>query len=567
MKRILFTMLLCFCALQYGFSQGPKWVTKAKKSVFSIMTFDKDHNLLKTGNGFFISPTGVGVSDFDLFKGAYRAVVINTDGKEIPVECILGADDTYDVVKFRVDLSLVKKVDYIDLNTSNISIGDEVFVLPYSVEKDRACTPGKVKKVDVIRDNHKYYTLDLRTSTNLVSCPVLNASGMAVGLLQKSFDNSDSMTSHAVDANFVAGLQISALSFDDVSLKDIYIKKGLPEQEDQSLVYLMMVSSKLPLKEMGVLYSDFIKQFPNSSEGYLKRAQYFLNIAEKSDDVLFAENDLKKALEVSPTKDAILFSIARLILNNQGLEVLNDLPNWQVETALERIDEAIRIKDEAIYTQLRAEALTLLGRFDEALDCYSVVNKSEIASPLSFYNTALVEKAKGSSSDVVLVLLDSCVNRLEKPYNFSASPYLFERAQVLTSIGKHRDALKDLDEYYYSVNGQVNSAFFYFREQVAVQAKLFQQALDDIELAIQLDPNEPIYLAEKASINLRVGRYEVALETVNNLIALDPNYAEAYRLQGVAYMQLKDNRACASFKKAKELGDIVVEQLIDKHCK
>src|SRR5699024_4342331 len=117
MKRILFTMLLCFCALQYGFSQGPKWVTKAKKSVFSIMTFDKDHNLLKTGNGFFISPTGVGVSDFDLFKGAYRAVVINTEGKEIPVECILGADDTYDVVKFRVDLSLVKKVDYIDLNT------------------------------------------------------------------------------------------------------------------------------------------------------------------------------------------------------------------------------------------------------------------------------------------------------------------------------------------------------------------------------------------------------------------------------------------------------------------
>lgn len=560
-------MLLCFCALQYGFSQGPKWVTKAKKSVFSIMTFDKDHNLLKTGNGFFISPTGVGVSDFDLFKGAYRAVVINTEGKEIPVECILGADDTYDVVKFRVDLSLVKKVDYIDLNTSNISIGDEVFVLPYSVEKDRACTPGKVKKVDVIRDNHKYYTLDLRTSTNLVSCPVLNASGMAVGLLQKSFDNSDSMTSHAVDANFVAGLQISALSFDDVSLKDIYIKKGLPEQEDQALVYLMMVSSKLPLKEMGVLYSDFIKQFPNSSEGYLKRAQYFLNIAEKSDDVLFAENDLKKALEVSPTKDAILFSIARLILNNQSLEVLNDLPNWQVETALERIDEAISIKDEAIYTQLRAEALTLLGRFDEALDCYSVVNKSEIASPLSFYNTALVEKAKGSSSDVVLVLLDSCVNRLEKPYNVSASPYLFERAQVLTSIGKHRDALKDLDEYYYSVNGQVNSAFFYFREQVAVQAKLFQQALDDIELAIQLDPNEPIYLAEKASINLRVGRYEVALETVNNLIALDPNYAEAYRLQGVAYMQLKDNRACASFKKAKELGDIVVEQLIDKHCK
>ena len=48
----------------------------------------------------------------------------------------------------------------------------------------------------------------------------------------------------------------------------------------------------------------------------------------------------------------------------------------------------------------------------------------------------------------------------------------------------------------------------------------------------------------------------------------DPKYAEAYRLMGVAQLQLKQNKeACASFAKAKELGDPNVDALIEKHCK
>ena len=36
----------------------------------------------------------------------------------------------------------------------------------------------------------------------------------------------------------------------------------------------------------------------------------------------------------------------------------------------------------------------------------------------------------------------------------------------------------------------------------------------------------------------------------------DPKYAEAYRLMGIAQLQMKkDKEACASFAKAKELGD------------
>ena len=52
--------------------------------------------------GFFVKPNGTGVADYGLFDGAQRAVVINSDGKEFPIDCILGANSMYDVVKFRI---------------------------------------------------------------------------------------------------------------------------------------------------------------------------------------------------------------------------------------------------------------------------------------------------------------------------------------------------------------------------------------------------------------------------------------------------------------------------------
>ena len=567
MRQILLSVMLCFLALQYTYAQGPKWVTKSKRAVFSVMTFDKDDHLLKTGNGFFISDKGIGVSDYNLFKGAYRAIVINSEGKELPVYSILGADDTYDVVKFRVDITDFKKMVALEPFTDSVKVGSEVVVLPYSVQKDRLCKPGKIKRIDRIRDNYAYYTLDLRVGETLISCPVLNSDGKVVALLQRNFADEDSMTSHAVDINFIRSLQVQALSYGDITLKDIHIKKGLPEEESDALIYLYMVSANSSQQEIGDLLNDFIYQFPNSNEGYLKRAQHILNNATDMKDVARADEDMKKAYTVSTNKDEVLFSLSKIILANQNVELLNNQSDWSLDEALKKINEAISIKKEPIYIQIKGEILVALERYDEALTCYDEVNKSDIASAASFYNTALVNKVKGVEDTVVLALMDSCINRLEKPYTMNAAPYLFERAQLLEEAGKNREALLDLKEYYYAVDGQVNANFFYYREQVAVKARLYQQAFDDLDLALQLEPNETLYIAEKASLNLRVGRYKEALEDIEKILNIDSKNGEAYRLQGVAYIQLKDNRACESLQKAKELGDPLVDQIIEKHCK
>ena len=90
-----------------------------------------------------------------------------------------------------------------------------------------------------------------------------------------------------------------------------------------------------------------------------------------------------------------------------------------------------------------------------------------------------------------------------------------------------RNAMLDYDAYYNAVNGKVNDMFYYYREQAALKAKQYQRALDDMAKAIELNPEDLTYRAELAVVNLRVGRYEEALNVLKTALEKDPKYAEA----------------------------------------
>ena len=75
-KKLLLMLTLCLLA-QWSVAQAPKWVDKAKRAVFSVVTYDQNDKILNTGNGFFVTEDGVALSDYNLFKGAKRAVVMS----------------------------------------------------------------------------------------------------------------------------------------------------------------------------------------------------------------------------------------------------------------------------------------------------------------------------------------------------------------------------------------------------------------------------------------------------------------------------------------------------------
>lgn len=568
MKKILILPFLLFFLIQGSMAQTPKWVEKAKRAVFSVVTYDKNDKMLNTGNGFFVSEDGLALSDYTLFKGAERAVVITSEGKQMPVSLILGANDMYDVIKFRVAIT-EKKVPALIVAKTAPAVGADAWMLPYSTQKSIACVTGKVKEVSKVAGEYHYYTLGMQMKDKMVSCPVMNAEGQVFGIAQKSSGIDTVTTCYAAGAAFAMAQKISALSLGDAALKKIGIRKGLPETEDQALVYLFMASSSLSGEDYEKLLDDFIRQFPANADGYLRRANY--NASKGKDDQTWYDKavaDFNQALKVAQKKDDVYYNIGKLMYAYQLSKPEKTYKDWTYDTALKNVRQAIAIDPLPIYIQMEGDILFAQQDYAGALAAYEKVNASNIASPATFFSAAKTKELMKGDPKEVVALMDSCIVRCPQPITADFAPYLLERAQMNMNADQARNAMLDYDAYHTAVKGEVNDVFYYYREQAALKARQFQRALDDIVKAIEMNPTDLTYQAEHAVVNLRVGRYEEAIQILNNILKSDPKYAEAYRLLGLCQIQLKKtDEACGNFKKAKELGDPNVDELITKYCK
>ena len=474
----------------------------------------------------------------------------------------------YDVVMIRVAIS-GKKVPALVVSPTAPTVGTSVYLLPYSTQKDRSYTAGQVKEESKVEGQYHYYTLDMHLKDKMVSCPVMTADGQVFGLAQKSSGKDTATICYAVGADYAMSQKISPLSFNDHALSSIGIKKALPDTEEQALVYLYMASSQLTPEKYAELLNDFIAQYPNSADGYLRRANYYA--AKGKDDQAWYDKavaDFNQALKVAQKKDDVYYNIGKLMYAYHLSKPEKTYKDWTYDTALQNVRQAIAIDPLPIYTQMEGDILFAQQDYAGALAAYEKVNASNIASPATFFSAAKTkELAKGDPKEVV-ALMDSCIARCPQPITADFAPYLLERAQMNMKADQARNAMLDYDAYHTAVKGEVNDVFYYYREQAALKARQFQRALDDIAKAIEMNPTDLTYQAEHAVINLRVGRYEEAIQILNNILKTDPKYGEAYRLLGLCQIQLKKtDEACGNFKKAKELGDPNADELITKYCK
>ncbi len=566
MKKTLL-LLTCLLITQAGWAQElPKWANKARKAVFSVITYTKDNKILNTGNGFYIDEQGTAVSDYSLFKGADHAVIVTAEGKELPITFILGANDMYDVVKFRTEVN--KKSEALQPATQASPVSSTVYLLPYSTQKAMTGQNGTVTKIDSISNDSFYYTLNMKTTDKTISCPIMNAAGEVIGMIQKNADK-ESKESYAIGIGYATSLSISALSGSDFTLNSIGIKKALPADESQALVYLYMQSSQLSNDAYLELLNDFIAQYPKNTEGYIRRATFYMGLGDDQHQAM-AEKELEKMVGMAENKAEAHYNIAKLLYDyNLSLGDKKPDANWTLERALKEITTALEISQEGLYYQVQGDICFAMHNYQAAFTAYEAVNRSPIASAASFYSAAKAkELIEGTDKKEVIALMDSAVARFNKPYSQEAGPYLYERARIKTEAELFREAVMDYNEFHTAMLGQVTAEFYMIREQAEMQCRMFKQAIDDINKAIELEPKNAAFWVEKGGVHLRTNQLDEAIKALQQAIALDPKNAAAYRMLGYSQIQKKDKQeGLKNLTKAKELGDTVAEGLIKRYGK
>lgn len=563
------TIFITLCALSINglwAQELPKWAKKAKKAVFSVITYNAENKILNTGNGFYIDSEGTGVSDYSLFKGAHRAVVVTADGKELPVTLILGANDMYDVVRFKTETT--KKQESLSAASVPGKENDKVYVMPYSTQNSVNGTTGTIQNVDSIGNNSFYYTLSMSTGAKDVSCPLMNENGEVIGMIQRNSDSEDKK-SYALGINFAKSLSINALSGNDATLKSIKIKKGLPEDESQALVFLYMMSSQLDSEEYLSILNDFINMYPNNMEGYLRRATYYMD--KNSDEfVSTVEDNLKKTLDVAENKAEAHYSIAKLIYNYSISKAKKpEKANWTLSRALDEINQAIAVSGEGLYYQIQGDIYFALKDYSKAAAAYESVCKTPMSSASTYYAAAKArELVEGTDKKEIIALMDSAVAYYNTPYGKDAAPYLFERARIKSDAKMYREAVMDYNSFYDAMLGQVSAEFYVIRQQAEMQCRMYQQAINDINKAVELEPSNAGYWTEKGGVHIRLNQNDEAITALEKAVSIDPKNADAFRMLGYCQVKGKDKKkGLENLNKAKELGDTIAEDLIKKYAK
>ena len=557
MKHTLLLFALILMAPALAVAQ-PSWTKKAAKSVFTLKTFATDGTLIASSYGVFTGTEGQAVSSYQPFKGAASAVVIDMGGKEYPVTFILGANETYDVVRFQVD---AKKTQPLTVATAASAQDATVYLLPYREQKQPR--QGTIRKAETFNGDYAYYTLALAMPQDGAGLPLVDSQGQLIALMQPwSAAGADTLC-YAVSARFADSLKINGLSINDAALRAIGIKKALPDDPSQALLTLFVASSTTDSLAYAQMVDDFIVKFPDEQDGYITRAQLHAAASQYEQ----ADADMAQAVKVGTKKDEAHYSYSRLIYQKALYQTAYDYPAWTLERALDEAKAAYSVNPLPLYLQQQAYVLYAQKEYAQASALYNQLTTSDLRSPELFVEAAQCRLVQGDSVGR-LALLDSAVALFSRPYLREAAPFLQMRAQARMEAARYRDAVTDLNDYEQLMAQQVNDNFYSLRFQAETEGRLFQQALNDIAKAIQMNPQNEVYYAEKASLEVRVGLYDEAIATATECTRLVPEFSDGYLFLGLAQC-LKGQKAegVKNLLRAKELGDNQADALIERYGK
>lgn len=538
----------------------------ATKAIFTIEA-TTEGGTIQTGRGFFIQEDGEAVAPYKPFKNAVKAVITTSNGDTYNVSKILGADDLYGVIRFKV--TIPKKTAFLPIADTPPSTGIMAHLPPSPQEKD--WIKGEISEVTKIKGTYDYYKVEMSLPASREGLPLLTETGSVIALTQADATGKDK--TYGIAVPYIQSLQVTATDILKRTYSDIGIRKAWSSNVDEALVSLMLYSSQQEPQIYLETLNDFIETFPNSPDGYINRATlcaYNRNILATSEEERLqlldkAFNDIEQGAKYNSEKGDEYYEKAKLIFNVAASDSSLQYKDWNLAGASTQIQKAIAEDDLPKYRQLEGDIALYKQDFEKAYEAYTRVNQSPAASGASFYLAAKCkQQIPGSNYMEVIALMDSTIAKSPEK---EAAAYILESVELKMQVGLFEEAVKGYDQYYFAAGGQVNDGFYYYREQAKYRKGDLEGALQDINSAITLNDKNAIYQAEKASIYLRMQDLPNAQTFAESAIKLDPEFASAYRILGLSLVrQDKKESACKHFQKAMELGDRVADKLITEHC-
>ncbi|MCL2153348.1 MAG: trypsin-like peptidase domain-containing protein [Oscillospiraceae bacterium] len=192
---------------------------RSMDAVFMLETFDSDGDPIRTGTGFFVSASGLAVTNLHVLESAASATVTLFDGKVYPVSGINDISDEDDLALFSIDADL-DGFPYLTLFDSDlVEAGNTVYALGNPQNLINTITDGIISNTSRDVDGSIFIQFTAPISFGSGGSPVLNTLGQVVGVASISFTDGQNVN-FAVPVNYVKELHPGELVALDALLVD-----------------------------------------------------------------------------------------------------------------------------------------------------------------------------------------------------------------------------------------------------------------------------------------------------------------------------------------------------------
>lgn len=178
---------------------------RSAPAVFMLETFDSDGESIRTGTGFFISDTGLAVTNLHVVDAATSITARLSNGDVCPVQKTDASSDEFNLAILSVDIGK-NAARHLNLADSDLTAtGSTVYVIGNPLSLVNTITVGVVSNAYRELDGTVFFQFTAPISFGSGGSPILNTLGQVVGVASSSYIDGQNLNL-AVPANFIKEL-------------------------------------------------------------------------------------------------------------------------------------------------------------------------------------------------------------------------------------------------------------------------------------------------------------------------------------------------------------------------
>jgi hypothetical protein len=161
-------------------------ILKNEKAVFSIYTYNEDGSPVATATGFFIDSKGIGITNYHVLEGAYRAKIKLDNGRKYDLKRVLSFNSNTDLAEFSISIPHDTLFSYLTLSDKLPLKGEEIFVIGNPEGLESSVSKGIVSSLREFGRKDTVIQITAPISHGSSGSPIMTMEGNVVGIA--SFD-------------------------------------------------------------------------------------------------------------------------------------------------------------------------------------------------------------------------------------------------------------------------------------------------------------------------------------------------------------------------------------------